>query len=144
MSSKTLEERAVSCSRWLWMPGMLVLGTTTDYSPAGTQEVSGKFIVTSVADGKPYFNLEVIRDPVPDLSYPSVAGCILHMVRATWTGVPATTARHWSWFEPERRSKYSWSCSYSSGDGFYQSHGQSEVEALIAALEAADKKGNYI
>lgn len=73
---------------------------------------------------------------VPDFRDPATLGCLLALVRDAWPTAPATTSRHGMWSE-KRGHYHAWTCAYCTGANWQQAHGETENEALIAALEAA-------
>ena len=111
-----LAERAVKAKGWRWMPGMLALDTG--------------------------LRLDEMTDDweaeLPDLSDPATLGCLLYLVRRAWAdeGVAAVVASYTFEFG------YRWRVvgGHHHGSRFMamsQQHFQTEEEALIAALEAA-------
>lgn len=112
-----LGKRAVSCTHWRWMPGMLARGRNK------------KRRIEQVTDGEPfpYF------DGPPDLTDPATVGCLLALVRQAWANprLHAVTDNEGSFVDP--------------ADGphwrvFATNHcfeGNTEAEALVAALEGA-------
>jgi len=122
-----LGRRAKRCHRWRWAPGML---TFTGYRV--TDEDAQTDVPTLFPDDKPDF-----RDP-------ATLGWLLALVRDAWPTAPAITAR-FTYYSPERGSYSSWACTYWRPDdgpsrgAWVQAHGESEAEALVAALEAAGK-----
>jgi hypothetical protein len=122
-----LAQRATSCPHWRWLPGMLTL-------QHGRVCGSG-FLVIEGADelGSPFVDCADTVDDwpacLPDLSDPATLGCLLALVRES-LGDP------WIRVEPGSRG---WYCIHSrppSGGGI-PGNGETEAEALVAALEAA-------
>jgi hypothetical protein len=117
---KILGRRARRCSRWRWLPGMLTLtGCRVSDEDAET-------------DAPTLFD-----DDLPDLRDPATLGCLLARVREAWPKAPATTNYH-GMYDPGRGHYHRWVVSYCTGGDWRQAHGDTEAEALVAALEAAD------
>ena len=114
-----LGRRARRCSRWKWAPGMLTL---TGYRVSDDDAETDK--------------PTLFDDDDPDLRDPATLGWLLALVRDAWPTAPATTSRHGMWSE-KRGHYHAWTCSYCTGDDWRQAHGETEIEALVAALEAA-------
>lgn len=114
-----LGRRAKRCNRWKWAPGML---TFTGY------RVSDEDAQTDAPT--------LFPDDKPDLRDPATLGCLLGLVRDAWPTAPATTSRYGMWSE-SLGHYHAWTCSYCTGAEWRQAHGETEIEALIAALEAA-------
>lgn len=120
-----LGRRARRCSRWKWAPGMLTL---TGYRVSDDDAETDK--------------PTLFDDDDPDLRDPATLGCLLALVRDAWPTAPATTAR-FTYYSPERGSYSNWACTYWRPDdgpsrgAWIQAHGETEIEALVAALEAA-------
>jgi hypothetical protein len=112
-----LAKRAIACKHWRWMPGML---TVTGYRLVRPQH--GMWRITQHA---PENHLDCV-DParhnfVPDLTDPATVGCLLALVREAW-GAEREVCE-WSHVHDQ------WS--------FLGETGDTEAEALVAALEAA-------
>jgi|DEB19_MinimDraft_3_1074340.scaffolds.fasta_scaffold23477_2 hypothetical protein len=111
---EALARRAVACRGWRWMPGMLLS------SPRSW----GLRIVTGP--------IEEHADAAPVLTDPATLGCLLALVREAW-GDPyliATKERGSCWIIAIHL------CDAMLVGGRYI-RGATEIEALIAALEAA-------
>lgn len=128
---KSLEElgrRAVACKHWRWMPGMLVGGWVIDGA-----------CPHQWANGNPWRqernNIIILPDELPDLSDPATLGCLLHLVREAWSDADLSADRVSRAHDklPDVWQVYVF---YESGVKDVLS-GHSEVEALVAALEAA-------
>lgn len=116
-----LEERAINCKHWRWMPGMLA----------------------RYSDGKPWYRLTEAdsygippkcrppdpRRAWPDLTDPATLGCLLGLVRDAYRDayVSASSLHDENGYWGVR------DC-----DGFVIATGRSEREALVIALEKAD------
>ena len=116
-----LARRAVACKRWRWMPGML----------------SGRDLRVSRCDDDGYVvgyyeNLSYIAECVPgtlpDLTDPATLGCLLALVREAWGRPKLTTQNMLSMTAGEF---------WAVGVVRKRFDGDTEVEALVAALEAA-------
>lgn len=112
-----LARRAVACRGWWWMPGMLVLG--------------GDRITENT--------LAVLHGVVPDLTDAATLGCLLALVREAWDDEGAYTM-------PQIGSQGGgwdlWACPPADGN-CPRGTGDTEAEALVAALEAAPKRGEH-
>ena len=149
-----LGRRATRCNRWKWAPGMLV--TAPRSSGAGAPEtgllyarlVSMGGLPREMRDRRLLIGL-VDSDAIPedttlapDLRDPATLGWLLALVRDAWPTAPATTAR-FCYYSPERGSYSNWACTYWRPDdgpsrgAWFQAHGETEIEALVAALEVA-------
>jgi hypothetical protein len=130
MTEQNLEElgrRAAACKHWRWMRGML----------ASNGEEYVRVFFTS-ANHLHLIELEddefgMVRIPkdtclTPDLSDPATLGCLLALVREAWVQDDMGAFRHKSRWCVEHTPEGS-QCS-----AFY---GETEAEALVAALEAA-------
>ena len=127
-----LARRAVMCKGWRWMAGML----TSKGRIASVDSTLLKWIsvyndntdeLESFYDGGP-------NHALPDLADPATLGCLLHLVREAWPAAPAVTSRHGTYAEGIGHS-FLWVCSYCTGERWLQSHGDTEAEALVKALE---------
>ena len=110
--NKELAKRAVACKRWRWMPGMRVVRDNAWSEPLSQR------VPCTVPNGR-------YPDAWPDLDDPATLGCLLALVREARND--STLYAHpygqgWRW-----RSNYR-DCTAIYG---------SEIEALVAALEAA-------
>ena len=126
-----LGKRAVSCRGWQWMPGMRTLDAMRVIHdpdrwpdrPCAIRE--GGWVDT--APPRP------LKDDLPDLSDPATLGCLLALVRRAWSDecahmMPQSMSGGGGWDF--------WACP--PGDGNCpRGVGQTEAEALVAALEGA-------
>ena len=132
--------RAIAVSAWKWMPGMMVNGRILDFSPAGSTVIRGTFLVAEVDGNVPRtaWGSQAILDASPVLEDPATKGCLLELVRNAFPGAPATTDVILAWCKAERRDRRKWVCNFKNNDEFCQVTGDTEEEALVLALEAAD------
>ena len=104
MNLEDLGRRAVACKHWRWMPGMAVLCISYDQEGFYTSvdRETGKTVIEPFVKGELrtagpfrmvtekdlYDGEEVLpvikRISVPDLSDPATLGCLLHLVRKAW------------------------------------------------------------
>lgn len=121
-----LARRAVACKHWRWMPGML---TTDD------------FRITAInPDGLPHGEYSQVgpllwkinAEDMPDLTDPATLGCLVALLRKAWDSPMLNTVqeRGIGWIVAD-----SLCCSMLANGRYYR--GDTEAEALIAALEAA-------
>ena len=138
--------RAVACKHWRWMPGMRVMYNWGGICRDRFLCMDETYMHLSVEDGPPEDvrpmtwirkkHESFARDCVPDFDDPATLGCLLALVRQAWPIATATTARH-GCYDPQREHYHVWTCSYCTGSSWEQATGDSEAEALVAALEAA-------
>lgn len=110
-----LGKRAVACRGWRWMPGMRCVRND------GLSYV----VVCAVSASK------VEPTWLPDLTDPATLGCLLALVREVWGDSEmhmTLGAKGWVWLTGESRV-YGVVMPINAGD--------TEAEALVAALEAA-------
>ena len=111
-----LARRAVACKGWRWMPGMLH-GTV----------VGGELKVCyRIGD----LSLYLDADRVPDLTDPATLGCLLALVRAAWNDPTLTSAFNYEGWP-------SWRVGHPEDGRGVRGEGDTEAEALVAALESA-------
>ena len=121
---ESFARRALACTGWEWMPGMLALSNE-------------RAIWIRVVDPP----MEKLDDCFPDLSDPATLGCLLTLVREAWNdptlglfaargGRSGRPARVWA-FGGSRPRRRGWDKSIASA--FFGS----EIDALVSALEAA-------
>lgn len=144
-----LATRAVACKHWRWMPGMRVMyawgGICRDRFVC--MDETYMHLITEY-NNEPHlpphtgmnwiraYHERVVSCRLPDLDDPATIGCLLALVRKAWPIAPATTAHH-GCYDPQRGHYHVWTCSYCTGTSWEQAIGDSEAEALVAALEAA-------
>lgn len=137
-----LARRAVACKGWRWVAGMLateppvpreVVWDGGSYTPH-PEEVGHVYQSRVGEDGSPentptvYYSLDE-PEVVPDLRDPATLGCLLALVREVHDD---------PWIRVEPGSA-GWHCIHSKPPrgGGMPGNGDSEAEALVAALEAA-------
>lgn len=121
-----LAHRAVACKGWRWLRGML---RHDDYRYIGSgvwaRWSHTAAVVTALHAPEQY----------PDLSDPATLGCLLTLVREAW-GAP------YAQVSPALSDGAFWTCYVNNeADGDHRFRGQTEAEALVAALEAAPAAG---
>ena len=139
---EALARRAVACSRWRWMPGMLIAD-----NGAGIRFLweDDRYLHGMAAEvGGLWMRMGKDRERLPDLTDAATLGCLLALVREAY-GSPAlycrlssTTRasdgiRAWEvmgWLDPDRSP-------HGRGGSFRGWGYASEAEALVATLEAA-------
>jgi hypothetical protein len=119
-----LSKRAVACKGWRWMPGMSVDGMVVVDADESGLEVVRKGTVQD-------WPLEYAY---PDLTDPATLGCLLALVREAYGDRFAKVQGS------ERIGRHVWRClARSRADKrTYMLNGDTEAEALVAALEAAE------
>ncbi len=122
-----LGRRAVACKHWAWRPGM----ATTDGSRIGRVNADSS---VALIMGTPF-----VGGPLPDLSDPGTLGCVLALVRRAWGDPHICTRSMTTCIDGENWAPGPWRVASTSAHliGIPLAHGQTEAEALIAALEAA-------
>ena len=131
-SLEELGRRAVACKHWRWMPGMLVGGWVIDGA-----------CPHQWANGNPWRqernNIIILPDELPDLSDPATLGCLLHLVQEAWNACRISVC--FSAYMPDATKRWSVPISFFKDQrdlvhvpSFY---GETQAEALVAALEAA-------
>ncbi len=129
--TQDLARRAVACKHWRWMPGMQTQDFTrvcydTGYSARGWDEWDN---TCSECDGG---IVTLTSACLPEFSDPATLGCLLALVREAWGSPMLNTVqeRGIGWIVAD-----SLCCSMLANSRYYR--GQTEAEALVAALEAA-------
>jgi hypothetical protein len=125
-----LAERAIACKGWRWMPGMLADGglRLTDTYPLYLENGVPRFPVSDEHTWGLYLR-ESEDNPaiLPDLTDPATLGCLLALVRSAYVD---------PWIRVEPMSS-GWACIYSRPPPGLPANGDTEAEALVAALECA-------
>ncbi len=147
-----LGKRAIKCKKFGWMPGFLVMSDPECVprvigTPAWSSDLRAR--VTTVVIGRWFGVAQYCIDhpdaehenmsgddlpcTIPDFSDPGSIGCLLSLVREAWNDERISFA----YAREEKRFVVidsAYSAMLASGRYFY---GDTEVEALIKALEAA-------
>lgn len=113
-----LNERAVMCKGWRWLPGMLTMDGVRIYA------VEGEFFDGFDADSE-YNDHPVEALEWPDFTDAATRGCLLELVRHVWDDRTMTP----SWVPSRQR----WRIKYKFGQ-FVMA--DSETEVLVRMLEA--------
>ncbi len=123
-----LGKRAVACAGWRLMSGMLLVDVPrSGCGPVAYQRLVHCRPVSPPRSPDPSVAWEY-GEPIPDFSDPATLGCLLALVREAW-GSPSlfacdtTAGNRWEVYCPKRSDPVA-----------YES---AEIEALVAALEAA-------
>ena len=136
-----LGRRAVACKAWRWRPGMLAEYPNAEVMRVGYKDHEGTDISSKTLDG--LHDPGAPRDwPIPDLSDPATIGCLLALVREAYRAPTLVAVRlRGSGFSTWRLvvdNAMTWpnhpTEEYPDSGS---TAGASEVEALVAALEAA-------
>ena len=132
MSLADLGRRAVACKHWWWMGGMAVIDRPM------WRVVERVGLPPYMVQG---YEEESIYGMTPDLSDPATLGCLLHLVREAW---PDEWHKH---VVPMWNGRDGWAVGcigsghkltlLATPDGRIVGLGNTEAEALVAALEAA-------
>lgn len=144
---KELGRRAVACKGWRWMPGMLSR-CSTDTRRAVYRWLVGLHtrhygLVCIVQDkhGRPCLNVATLQpgpDDLPDFSDPATLGCLLSLVRDVWGWRHACCVHDEIGWCVSSGASCPLDLQDEAGGG---QRFESEAEALVAALEAADERG---
>ena len=144
-----LGRRAKRCARWKWAPGMLVFFPAL--RGAGAPETGPKYArlvsmgglgIANAEGNERLIDCDSIRDGTmmaPDFRDPATLGWLVALVRDGWPA-GGVTSRHNMWTQG-RGHYHAWTCAYCTGGDWKQAHGETEAEALVAALEAAGRRG---
>ena len=127
--SEELSQRAIACEGWRWLPGMRA---TIPDAPGNARIVSIDEVAIKggFSDARWDHDSWTYGHPrpcLPDLSDPATLGCLLALVRSAY-GDP--------WIRVEPMSS-GWVCIYSKPPPGLPANGDTEAEALVAALECA-------
>lgn len=133
-----LARRAVKCKGWRWLPGMLVRWKGGEmYGRAWwCMRLDCDGLGGSVLNDESYgvtvgaHDTDPVEDLQPDLSDPATLGCLLALVREAW-GEPTLAARM------NTAGRWIVEPGGLESDLPIVGRGVSELEALVAALEAA-------
>jgi hypothetical protein len=123
-----LARRAIACKRWRWMPGML-----TEKGLRVIQRDRDGNVVWYYQDK--WYIAELVPGTRPDLTDPATLGCLLALVREAW-GNEASVSLNISsfWAVGGAKIQKGKSAGHTINLGIWK---LTEVEALVAALEAA-------
>ena len=121
-----LARRFVACKGWRWLPGMLTTCGNRVYD-VGTYAYAIDPVSTDADNGN------YMGKWLPDLSDAATRGCILELVRKAW-GDPYL---HCQYIIAELNQPDCWMAIADCGMARREFVGQTEAEALLAALEAA-------
>lgn len=140
-----LGKRAVASPHWVWGAGMWAIFSETckmycsDEPPYIKGQSAGM-----VMQGAPTLRTtkECGAPMVPDFREPTTMGCLLHLVREAWGDpdisvqcsrpiAPDMSGRRGGWIVIDGKRRLV----------FAGRHTETEAEALVAALEAAPKRG---
>lgn len=139
-----LGKRAAACKAWRWIPGMLVRSTNNYHRPARIESIDGDDYGLTVIPGRdgPVFSTHHEYGiagsfprgcTIPDLTDPATAGCLLTLVREALGDDGAYAMR----YEKPGGGQGWIVCSGPHYKPTIQSDGDTEAEALVAALECA-------
>ena len=130
MNLEELGRRAVACKHWRWMRGMLASNGEEDVR---IFYVSANHLHLIELEDDEFGMVRIPKDTclIPDLSDPATLGCLLALVREAWAN--ERVALQWD------HNFRHWSCGYSPDNSSWVNYGagDTEAEALVAALEAA-------
>ena len=118
-----LARRAVACKHWRWMPGMLLFDGKSSF----TVPISWRH-GTEGQRAAPILGSPMFQNALPDLTDPATLGCLLALVREAWGDSEAYPTRMWGQWVVVRTDPLTLPLSKTQA---------TEVEALVAALEAA-------
>lgn len=122
--SKELAKQAVACKHWRWMAGM----RSVDGAQGFRVYVVSHGYPSGVDEHPPEkLNVDLGLRWIPDLTDPATLGCLLALVREAWG--ERTIGIEW-----ENGTAAGWLV---TGIEHNEISGDTEAEALVAALEAA-------
>lgn len=124
-----LTRRAVACKRWRWITGQPVYDRYRVYGIVLAPIDDDAIFVGSRA-GSSWVPVNYV---LPLIDTPAGLGCLLALVRAAWNN-PGLVCRH------DRDGVRDWWV-VSDAQCYWHGRGETEVEALVVALEAAPTDG---
>ena len=125
---EALARRAVACSRWRWMPGMLIAD-----NGAGIRFLweDDRYLHGMAAEvGGLWMRMGKDRERLPDLTDPATLGCLIELARRGHG--PTTTAI--ASLDPNTGAVTDW---YVGNNERVICYADDEIEAYVSALEAA-------
>lgn len=125
-----LARRTVACKAWRWMVGML---THDGYRMLWCSETEREWAGPHFTEaGMAWRYARIHGEPhLPDLTDPATLGCLLALVREAWGDDEAYAI---PWHDEDG----GWTvCVHEEDRSVSVSEGDTETEALVAALEAA-------
>lgn len=123
-----LARRAVACPGWRWMPGMLARAIDSGHEARITKVYGHGSAEVVDREGRSEWGLS---EAAPDLDDPATLGCLLALVREAWSA-PQTYVSI---------TECDWAiCWVPIAGGGHRIEGDTEAEALVAALEAAARR----
>lgn len=129
MGIEELGKRAVVCKHWRWLPGMAFDHKDGRTGRTVLRPLAGE-VCAVVGELRGLAKTHVVADDiVPDLSDPATLGCLLRLVRDAYVD-----QRLWAFPVEDKRGNWSVTVRTTPQAWFY---GNTEAEALVAALEAA-------
>ena len=135
-SEQALARRAVACEGWRWLPGMACIigrfgprGRVLEGGPSGDFITVHAFAPTAAGGG--IWDIRASHDILPDLTDPCTIGGLLLLVRDAWGDPEIHVAPLWS-----MNRRVGWRVWFGR-DLTLCFDGDTEAEALVAALEAA-------
>jgi len=132
---EALGRQATACAHWRWLPGMAVadaygvcgVGRGHVVDITAPPRFPGAWLANH--SGVAWLSAEEMSRCLPDLSDPLTVQALLLLVREAW-------ATETAWVEPGHDGLWEM-CVYVNGKCQMLASYQAEVEALVAALEAA-------
>ena len=121
----SLARRAVACKKWRFLPGMQVIEKQNGRTSRLTS--IARLGWNTVLESGAWMRFRDTADLLPDFSDPVTAAAVLPLVREAWGDAQASSSRLCGrWVVVV--------------GGIVRSEGTTELEAAIAALEAADAR----